>query len=322
MRKVLTAAFATAVALSATGPAWAEPARTSSAAAYGLTATVLGSQLVPPTPVVAVSQPPDTGLTLGSNVNATLPVDLQGVAVTGVVVAVGEAHRADDIVPALTAPVGESSDAVTLVGVNARGLARAENLTVLGAIDLLEILPGEVSEQGLVNAGSVQAEAVAKCVNNQAQFDTGYNIVDLNVAGAEIPLNDVVADVLELLDLPGLVEIQLGETGPLPGGGVFINALHIRVPLLDADIIVGHAEARMPADCGIAPPAPPTGPGPIAPVASLAAPAASVAAPLGNLAATGGDFSMTPLIAMAMLGGALGIRRLVVRSKATNSSVA
>ena len=314
MRKVLTTAFATAVALWATGPAWAEPARTSSAAAYGLQASVLGTQLVPPTPVVAVSQPPDTGRTLGENIDATLPVDLPGLAVTGVVTAVGDAHRADDIVPTLTSPVGQFSDAVTLTGVNSRGLARAENLNLLGNIPLIDILAGQVAQQGLLSAGSVQAEAVAKCVNNQPVFDTGFNIVDLRVAGSQIPLNDLVSSLLTLLNLPGIITVVQGETGVLPDGGVFINALHVTVPLLQADIIVGHAEARMPANCGIAPPAPPTGPGPIAPVAD-------VAAPLGNLAATGGDFSMTPLVAMAMLGGALGVRRLVVRSKASSSTV-
>ncbi len=311
MRKVLTTVFAMAVVVSAAGPASADPARASSAAAYGLQATVLGTVLVPATPSVAVSQPPDTGLTLGDNVNATLPVDLQGVAVTGVVVAVGEAHRADDIVPALTTSLGAGSDPVTLTGVNSRGLARAENLNVLGNIPLIPLLGGGVVTQGLVSAGSVQAEAVAKCVNNQPVFDTGYNIVDLKVAGTDIPLNALVSQLLGLANIPGLISVVQGETGTLPGGGVFINALHVSVPLLGLDLIVGHAEAAMPANCGIAPPAPPTGPGPIAPIADL-----------GTLAATGGDFSMTPLVAMAMLGGALGIRRLTVRAQRSSSTVA
>ncbi|MDQ4070135.1 MAG: hypothetical protein M3203_11790 [Actinomycetota bacterium] len=262
-----------------------------------------------------MSQPPDTGRTVGDNVNATLPVDLPGLAVTGVVTAVGEAHRADDIVPALTAPVGQFSDAVTLTGVNSRGLARAENLTLVGNIPLVDVLAGQVAEQGLLNVGSVQAEAVAKCVNNQPVFDTGYNIVDLNLAGAAIPLNDLVATVLNLLNIPGVITVVQGETGVLPDGGVFINALRVSVPLLGADIIVGHAEARMPANCGIAPPAPPTGPGDIAPIGS-------VSAPQGNLAATGGDFSMTPFVAMAMLGVALGVARLVVRSRPSSSRIA
>lgn len=314
MRKVLTTVFATAVALSAAAPASAEPASSSRAAAFGISARVLGSQLVPPTPSVAVSQPPDTGLTLNGNVNATVPVDLQGVAVTGVVVAVGEAHRADDIVPALTTSLGAGSDPVTLTGVNSRGLARAENLSVLGNIPLVPLLGGGVVSQGLVNAGSVQAEAVAKCVNNQPVFDTGFNIIDLNIAGTSLPLNPLVSQLLGLANLPGLITVVQGETGVLPDGGVFINALHVTVPLLGLDLIVGHAEAGMPANCGIAapaPPAPPTGPGDIAPVADL-----------GNLAATGGDFSVTPLVAMVMLGGALGIRRLTVRAQRSNSTVA
>jgi hypothetical protein len=315
MRKVLTTVFATAVALSAAAPASAEPASSSSAAAYGAQVTVLGTQLVPPTPSVAVSQPPDTGRTLNGNINTTLPVDLQGVAVTGVVVAVGEAHRADDIVPALTTSLGAGSDPVTLTGVNSRGLARAENLNVLGNIPLTDLLAGAVVSQGLVSAGSVQAEAVAKCVNNQPVFDTGYNIIDLNIlGGTQIPLNSLLAPILDAVDIPGVVTVTLGETGALPGGGVFINALRIRSALLGADIIVGHAEAAMPANCGIAPPAPPappTGPGDIAPVANL-----------GNLAATGGDFSVTPLVAMVMLGAALGIRRLTVRAQRSSSPVA
>lgn len=312
MRKVLTAALAMAVVVSAAGPASAEPARTSSAAAFGLAAAVLGTELVPPTPAVAVSQPPDTDLTLGDNVEATLPVDLPGLAVAGAVVAVGEAHQADDIQPALTVRVGENSDAVDLTGVNSRGLASVTRLSLLGNIPLLDVLTTSlVAEQDLLSAGLIQAEAVAKCVDNQPVFDTGYNVVDLKLAGADvggIPLNDLVATLLQTLNLPGVIEVVLGETGTLPEGGVFINALRISVPLLDADIVVGHAEAAMPRDCGIPRPAPPTGPGPVA--------------PLGTLAATGADFSMTPLVAMALLGSALGLRRLTVRARRSSSTVA
>lgn len=309
MRKFLAAAFTTAIAVSAIGPASAEPARTSRASAYGLQATVLGTQLVPPTPASAVSQPPDSGLTLNGNVNAVLPVDAAGLAVTGVVVAVAEAHRADDIQPALTTSLGAGSDPVTLTGVNSRGLARAENLTLVGNIPLIDLLAGPVAEQGLLSAGSVQAEAVAKCVNGQPVFDTGFNIVDLRLAGGDIPLNELVSTLLGVLNVPGVISVVQGETGRLPDGGVFINALRVSVPLLQADIIVGHAEAAMPANCGIAPPPPPTptGPGPVAPV--------------GSLAATGGDFSVTPLVAMALLGAAFSMRRLVVRSRPSSSTV-
>ena len=323
MRKVLTAGFAMAVALSATGPAVADPARASSASAFGTTASVSGSVVIPPTPTAVAVAPPDAS----QERNSTVPLTAGELTLTGALNAVAQARQADELLVALTpaslanAPAG-SSEPITLVAPNTRAFGSAANASVLitalpaglpqDAFDLISNAGG-----ALVNAGVVQAEAVAKCVGGKPQFDTGFNVVDLELAGTQIPLvGDLVTTIVDALGanspLAGLVSITKGEVTQL-ADGVAINALRVRLlgvaggtPLVD--VIIGHAEVHMPADCAVAPPAPPTGPGDVAPT--------------GNLAATGGDFSVTPIVAMALLGGAFGIRRLTVRARRSSATVA
>jgi len=322
MRKVLTAGFAIAVALSATGPASADPARASSASAFGITAALSGSAVIAPTPTAMAMAPPDAN----EDRSSTVPLTAGTLTLTGAVNAVAQARQADELLVALTptalagAPAG-SSEPITLTAPNTRAYGSAANASVLvsalpglpqNAFELIQSLGGS-----LVTAGAVQAEAVAKCVNGAPQFDTGFNVVDLRLAGTQIPLvGDLVTTLVDLLGpdnpLSGLVSITKGEVIPL-ADGVGINALRVRVlgapggtALLD--VVIGHAEVHMPADCAVAPPAPPTGPGPVAPV--------------GNLAATGGDFSVTPIVAMVLLGGAFAIRRLTVRARQSSSTVA
>lgn len=62
-------------------------------------------------------------------------------------------------------------------------------------------------------------------------------------------LQALLAPVLAGLELDGVISVKQGEAGPLPGGGIFINALHIVIPLLGVDLIVGRSEARMPTPC-------------------------------------------------------------------------
>jgi hypothetical protein len=322
MRKVLTAGFAMAVALSATGPALADPARGSSASAFGIAAALAGTQVIPPTPTATATAPPDAN----EDRNSTVPLTAGTLTLTGALNAVAQARQADELLVALRpevltgAPAG-SSEPINLAAPNARGFGSAANASVL--VSAVPGLPDDAFELiqaaggSLVTAGAVQAEAVAKCVGGRPQFDTAFNVVDLRLAGTQIPLvGDLVTTLVDLLGpdnpLATLVSITKGEVIPL-ADGVAINALRVRLlgvaggaPLVD--VVIGHAEVHMPADCAVAPPAPPTGPGPVAPV--------------GNLAATGGDFSLTPVVAMVLLGGALGIRRLTVRARRSSTTVA
>ncbi|HVF14034.1 MAG TPA: hypothetical protein VM942_05500 [Acidimicrobiales bacterium] len=249
---------------------------------------------------------------------ALLTVPLGSLALAGAVGADAHAHRADDLpvtlLPAVV-PVSATGDPTTLVGVNAQGLAKTAGLGVAfnapGSIDPIAVLLSQIG--GLVTADAVVAEAVAKCVNNQPVFETGFQVVGLGGVVGDV-IDPVVQGLLDLLlpllgpgsVLSAVVSVELGRVTPL-ADGVAIDALVISVPLLNEEIIVSHAEAHMAANCSVAPPpAPPqaTGPGPIAPT--------------GLLAATGSDVPFVPL-AVAMIGSAFVLRRVVRRPEAAST---
>ena len=276
MRKTLVAAaISMAVFLGAATPSYAqtpEPARASAGAAYGLS----GSGLLPisPTPAVVAAQPPDTDQQiLGQTFQSTVPADL-GVAVNGTISAVAQAASQPRIQTALPG----SPD-----GVSARGLGRTEGLSLLGSVDLLTALGLDpFAETALLTATAVEAEATATCVNGQPVFTTDSRVIGLELLEIDLGsvLDPVLRGVIDTLNLPGILEIVEGETGVLPdGSGVFINALRVTVLGGAQELIIGHAEARMPADCRVPPVAPPP----------------TAAPDRGALAATGNELPFLPL---------------------------
>jgi hypothetical protein len=320
MRRTLAGVVALAMCFVAGAtPASADEASASSAAAYGLSA----SGLIPisPTITAAASQPPDED-TIEPPTLITVP--LGGLALAAAVGVDAHAHRADDIPVTLgTVAVGPSSDPTIINPVNAQGLAKTAGAAVLfsdpgGDPSTLAIrqLLSQISALigGLVTADAVVAEAVATCVDNQPVFETGFEVIGLG--GLLGVLDPVVEQLLNTLlgllgpdaALSAIISIEAGRVTPL-ADGVAIDGLVVRVPLLNQEIVVSHAEAHMPGNCAVAPPEPPppTGPGPIAPPGDVAPRAA---APAPQLAVTGGDFPYLPL-AMAMLGAAFVLRRVV-----------
>ena len=281
MRKAFVAAMSMALFLGAATPAFAqvpEPARASGALAYGITAS--GLLPIAPTPVVNVAQPPDTGRQLGSNFLATIPLELGGLAVNATINAVGEATRD----PRLTSTLDGNPD-----GASARGYAAAENVSLAGEADLLTVLGLDPLAPALLSASAVSAEAVAACVNGQAVFSTDSQVVGLEVLELDLGaiLDPLLVELLGILNLPGILEVNLDESGVLPdGSGVFVNALRITVLGGVEEIIIGHAEAKMPADCRVPPPATlaPTGGGRPGPALGG-----------GALAATGAELPFLPL---------------------------
>lgn len=317
MRKRLVVAVALVVSIAAgMAPASGDPASSSSASAYGLSA----SGLIPISPAVtaAASQPPDEDVPQPPTL---LTIPLGGLALSGTIGADAHAHQADDLQPVLAGvpATANVSDPTTLLGVNAQGFAKTEGLAVVfsdpGGVDPIRVLLAQLSTAagGLVGADAVSAEAVATCVNGQPVFETGYQVAGLGGLVGDLldPLVQQLLDTLLGLLGPGsvlsaVVSVEAGRVTALPDG-VAIDGLVIRVPLLNQEIVVSHAEAHMPGDCAVAPPPlQPTGPGAIAPIGQ-------VAAPRGALAATGTDAAYLPLGAV-LLGSAF-LLRLVIRRR-------
>lgn len=313
MRKVVVAMVALALPFVGAGPASADPARASAAAAFGLQAT--GLVAIGPLVPTAAAQPPDQD----APVTQVLEVPLGSLAYSGTVAATANAHRADDIAPRLAGvPAGDLGNPTTIPGgANARGVATTEGAALLftppvGDIDPINIALATLANAtgGLLGAEAITAEAVAKCVNNVPVFETGFEIVELGgLVGA--PLDDVTEGLLQVvLDLIGpdavlsdIISITPGRVTAIPNG-IAIDGLVVSVPLLDQEIVISHAEAAMPANCAVEPPAqPPTGPGPIAP----------------TLAATGGSDLILP-VAFGMLLTGFGLRRLNRRSRRENAA--
>ncbi len=295
MRRVVVAMVALALPFVGAGPASADPARASAASAFGITAT--GLLAIPPQPTVAVSQPPDTGRTVPGNFNATIPLDLGGLAVTGTVDAAGEAAR-DSRLAAVIEGVND--------GTNARGFARTTGLQLLGTADLVTAIGGDLlGTSGLLTATAIEAEAVATCVNNTPVFDAGFNILGLEVADLDLgsTLDPLLEQLLESLQLPGILEVDTPDTDPTmivqTAESITISALRIRILGTTEEIVISQASAAMPVNCAVEPPArEPTGPGPVAP----------------TLAATGNSNLVLP-VAVGLLFTAYGLRRLNRRSR-------
>lgn len=295
----LGVAFAAPASAQAPGPA-----TQGSASAYGLSGS--GLVTIPATPTASTGTP-------GLVVNVGVPAAAAPLAINGTLTARAEC-RVEPVVPKRIA------SANIMTPNNCDGYARAEGLAVLlsGALPLPSDPLAPVPS--LVSADVIEGEAVARCVNGQGVLATGYNLSDVRIGGNPVQfINDTVSGVVNLLGPNGLlapvVTITQNETGTLPGGGVFVNALHIRIlpgaggvalpGTLGAaqSIIVGHAEARMPSPCGVAAAArPAAGPG-------------LGAGPVDALPRTGANEMLAVPVAFGLLTTALVLRRVNRRAR-------
>lgn len=309
MRKLVVAMVALAIPFAGAGPASADPARASAASAFGITIALGGSELIPPTPAVAVQQPPDAE----RQEQRVLPLDVGALALNGTVNAVAGATRDSRLIPAIT---DRGVKRLPATGVNARGFASAENVDVLLQAD--SGLPVELPQLSLVRADAIEAEAVATCVNNRPVFDFAFNLAEVFIGGTALGVGNLLSPVINLLGptgvLAAVITFSTPENDPantvrVTGDRIIVDALRVRLlPLTGgnplAEVVIGHAEAAMPADCAVARPAPePTGDGPIAP----------------TLAATGGSDLMLPA-ALGLLATGFGLYRLNRRSRRANAS--
>jgi hypothetical protein len=305
MKKVVGAMFALALALATAAPAGAEAARASSAHAFGLEARGLVS--IPRSPDVDATFPPG-----GDEIQAApIGLPLATLVIDSTARGRAQAHEADDIAPILTEATDD--DRIAPGPYNARAYGAVDNLDVLapaGAIlENQDVLEEALS---LVNLNAIEAEAVARCVNNQPQFDVGWNFADVDAFGQDdfAGLESLIEGlVLPLLVPEGLLAPVVQVTTPTQDpsfiriGPNSASVLAARISVLNLvggvlTIDAGFAEVSMPNNCAVAAPPPP-------PTIRTGPPA---------LAATGGEMGVWPVMAFGTLGFAVVLRRWMVRS--------
>ncbi len=241
MRKALLSGLLTATLLtslvSGATPAGADPALSGAATAYGLTASVATTELIPPTPSSGVTAPP-----FGADNNSTLlPLDVDPLAVNGTLIANSRVHEASDLTSDLEV-VGHEQD-----------VAGPYNAQAVGAVEDVEVLIDTLAlDTSLLEADAIRSEAVAKCVGDTVQYAASSEVVNLGIAGEAPlngPLNDLVDEITSALNaspLAGLVTIAPNVV-TVNGTGATVDALVISVlPVLDpvvplVQVRIGHA---------------------------------------------------------------------------------
>jgi len=291
LKTVLAAVAAMSLLVAGMGAAFGDQAKSSSASAFGLEAT--GILPIAKTPTAAAVAPPD-----GSQENkTTLKVPAAALAVNATLNAKAEAHFNDGTKTTITAANARSGTARSfrptgLNDVNTRAYASAENLKVLVNTPLVDCNATPENCLAAVSSNLIETEAVAKCVNNQPVFDTGYNRLGLDILSLQIGpvLNPLLDPIFALLGpagaLAAVAKVEEGVVDDIIENGqkvgVSIDALRISVLGTTEVIKVAHSEVRMPRDC-----APPV-----------------VASPAPKLAQTGGG-GLSSLIGASLVMGAV-----------------
>jgi hypothetical protein len=208
--------------------------------AYGAQVLVGGESVIPPTPAASVAAAP------GDDTKTTIDIPASPIAVSGTLIATANAHTTADIVSGLTVVPQ------TLPGpYAARGIGTIEDVGIVY----------DVAGAGipLLSAAVIRAEAVAVC-SATPQYSAASEIIDLAIAGEDVPLNapvqdliDGITDALEQTGLNAVVDVHRNVVQNLPDGGIAIDGLVVTVlaaagesPL--AEVHLAHAEVT-PAAC-------------------------------------------------------------------------
>lgn len=151
-----------------------------------------------------------------------------------------------------TAAVHKESDLASNLVVNSQGVEGPYNAVAFGEIEGADVLV-DVIDVGvsLVTADAVRAEAVAVCVGDVVTYSANSEIVNLDIAGQDLPLNsplsdilDAVSDLLEQTTLNQIVSVERNVVTE-SANGIAVDAL--RVNVLDVadtpiSVVLGHAE--------------------------------------------------------------------------------
>lgn len=198
-------------------------------AAYAFGAEILagGQDVVPPTPEAAVASPP------GDATKTLVDVPASPVAVSGTLIATANAHAQPDLTSALTVVTQAVPGPF-----DARAVGQIENAAV--------VYQGQTP---LLSASVIRAEAVAVC-SPTPTFAANSEIIDLSVAGNQVPVNAPVQDLIDGITsalqqsgLNAVVDVHRNVVTDLPGGGKSVDALVVSV--LDAAGNTPVAEVRL-----------------------------------------------------------------------------
>lgn len=247
-RAVMAGALVALLAVGGPRIAAAEPIGAGTASGFGLTASLAGTELIPPTPEAAVTAPP-----FGDDqTNTLVPIDAAPLAVNGTLVASGAVHEASDIPTAL-----EQSVQAVAGPYNARGIGQVEDVEVL--VDAV------AADVPLIEADLIRGEAVAVCSAGTVQYSAQSEVVNLVIGGQDPlsgPLNELIAQITEALNASPLADVVSVEPNvvTVTPTGAAVDALVVTVlsalpenPLVE--LRIGHAEVTG-VGCAAAPPAP------------------------------------------------------------------
>ena len=228
------ALFAASALLTVTAaPAGAEPTGAGEASAFGGTISLGGQEVVPPTPLAEATLPGDVDET-------TIDLPADPLAVSGTLNATARVHVQPDIESALEVVTQE--------------VEGPYNAAAVGSIEEADVLLDVVGEGvSLVSADAIRAEAVAVCVDGTPQYAANSEIINLDIGGQDVPLNEPLTGLLDqlkdLLDQTGLNAVVDIERNVITesADGIAVDALVVTVLAAAGEtplgvVTLGHAE--------------------------------------------------------------------------------
>jgi hypothetical protein len=233
-----------ALVFASAAPAAADPVGSGEASAFGGTITVGGEEVIPPTPLAESTLE-------GEDVSETLiDIPADPLAVSGTLNADAAVHADSDIDSQLTVVTQEVEGPY-----NAAGVALIE-----GAEVLVDAVAEDVS---LVRADVIRGEAVAVCRGGVVEYSANSEIINLQIGGEPVPLNEPLEQILDGLNdgleqsgLNQVVDIERNVVTPTDDG-IAVDALVVTLLAAAGDnpiaqVRLGHAEVGGVA-CGAAP---------------------------------------------------------------------
>ncbi|HSP02763.1 MAG TPA: hypothetical protein VLR27_04635, partial [Acidimicrobiales bacterium] len=162
-------------------PAAADPIGAGEASAFGGQVQLTDQDVLPPTALA------ESTLADEDAVASALEVPADPLAISGTLNASAKVHADSDIASVLT-QVPQTVEGPY----NAAGVSSIEDLTVL-----VEQLPEGAS---LVSADVLRAEAAAVCRGGAVEYTASSEIIDLQIGGEDVPLNDPLTQVVDGLN--------------------------------------------------------------------------------------------------------------------------